>query len=145
MKKHLLSLLFIALNAALFAQTITVQGKVSDSKNDEALVGVSIVLKGTTIGTLTDVDGNFTLEKVAPNAVLTFSYVGFLSQDMVVTNKKINVALQEETSLLKEFVAVGYGVQKKSDLTGSVSSVKGKDLQSIATGSVDQALIGKFE
>ena len=101
-------------------------------------------MKGTTIGTLTDIDGNFTLEKVAPNAVLTFSYVGYLSQDVVVTNKKIDIALQEETSLLKEFVAIGYGVQKKSDLTGSVSSVKGKDLQSIATGSVDQALIGKI-
>jgi TonB-linked SusC/RagA family outer membrane protein len=144
MKKHLLSLLFTVLNAALFAQAITVQGKVTDAKNNEALVGVSIVLKGTTIGTLTDIDGNFTLEKVAPNAVLTFSYVGYLSQDIIVTNKKLDIALQEETSLLKEFVAIGYGVQKKSDLTGSVSSVKGKDLQSIATGSVDQALIGKI-
>jgi TonB-linked SusC/RagA family outer membrane protein len=145
MKKQLLSLLFIALNAALFAQTaITIQGKVSDAKNNEALVGVSIVLKGTTVGTLTDIDGNYTLEKVAPNAVLTFSYVGYLSRDIVVTNKKINVELQEETSLLKEFVAVGYGTQKKSDLTGAVGSVKGKDLQSIATGSVDQALAGKI-
>ena len=145
MKKHLLSLLFIALNTALFGQTaITVQGKVTDAKNTEALVGVSIVVKGTTTGTLTDIDGNYTLEKVAPNAVLTFSYVGYLSQDVVVTNKKINIELQEETSLLKEFVAVGYGTQKKSDLTGAVGSVKGKDLQSIATGSVDQALAGKI-
>jgi TonB-linked SusC/RagA family outer membrane protein len=144
MKKHLLSLLFLALNAAVFGQTmITVQGKVTDAKN-AALIGVSIVIKGTTVGTLTDLDGNYTLEKVAPNAVLTFSYVGYLSQDVVVTNKKINVELQEESAMLKEFVAVGYGTQKKSDLTGSVGSVKGKDLQSIATGSVDQALIGKI-
>ncbi len=145
MKKHLLSLLFIALNTTLFGQTvITVQGKVTDAKNTEALIGVSIVVKGTTTGTLTDIDGNYTLEKVAPNAVLTFSYVGYLSQDVVVTNKKINIELQEETSLLKEFVAVGYGTQKKSDLTGAVGSVKGKDLQSVATGSVDQALAGKI-
>jgi TonB-dependent SusC/RagA subfamily outer membrane receptor len=144
MKKHLLSLLFLALNATLFGQTvITVQGKVTDAKN-EALVGVNIVLKGTTVGTLTDIDGNYTLEKVAPNAVLTFSYVGYLSQDVVVTNKKINMSLQEESSMLKEFVAVGYGTQKKSDLTGAIGSVKGKDLQSIATGSVDQALAGKI-
>lgn len=144
MKKKLLFLLFMGASLTVFGQTvITVQGNVSDAKNNEALVGVSVVLKGTTVGTLTDIDGNYTLEKVAPNAILTFSYVGYLSQDVVVTNKKINIALQEETSMLKEFVAIGYGTQKKSDVSGSVSSIRGKDLQSVATGSVEQALQGK--
>ena len=144
MKKQLFSIILLLSSLAAFAQTITVQGKVTDAKTNETLVGVNIVVKGTTNGTLTNIEGYFTLEKVPPNSTLTFSYVGYQSQDVAVSSQKtINVILEEETSTLKELVVVGYGTQKKSDVTGSVSSVKGKDITSIATSSVAQTLQGK--
>ena len=143
MKKLILAQLFFLCSFAAFGQTMTVQGKVSDAKTNETLIGASVVVKGTTNGTLTNIDGNFTLDKVPPNATLTFSFVGYISQDVAVSSQKnINIILEEETSVLRELVVVGYGTQKKSDVTGAVSSVKGKDITSIATPSVAQALQG---
>lgn len=145
MKKRLLTQLLLLFSIAAFAQTMTVQGKVTDAKTNEALIGVSIVIKGTTNGTVTDLDGNYSLEKVPPNGTLTFSYVGSVAQDIAVSSQKtINVAMEEETSTLKEIVVIGYGTQKRSDVTGSVGSVKGKDIAAVATPSVAQALQGKI-
>jgi TonB-linked SusC/RagA family outer membrane protein len=144
MKKRLLIYLFLALNGTLFGQTATVQGKVMDAKTNEALIGVSVLVKGTTQGTVTNIDGNFTLEKVSPNAILTFSYIGYLSQDASTSKQNLSILLEEETSTLKEIVVVGYGTQKRSDVTGAVASVRGKDIASIATPSVAQALQGKI-
>ncbi len=144
MKKLIFSQLFLLVSFAAFAQTMTVQGKVSDAKTNETLVGASVVVKGTTNGTLTNIDGNFTLDKVPPNGTLTFSFVGYISQDVAVGSQKtINIVLEEEDATLRELVVVGYGTQKKSDVTGAISSVKGKDIASIATPSVAQALQGK--
>lgn len=145
MKKRLLIPLFLLFSWAVMAQVITVQGTITDAKTGEPLVGASVVVKGTTNGTITDVSGNYSLDKVSPNAQLTFSYVGYLAQDVAVSSQRtLNIALEEETSTLKEVVVVGYGTQKKSDVTGSVASVKGKDIASIATPSVQQALQGKI-
>jgi TonB-linked SusC/RagA family outer membrane protein len=131
----------------LFAQTISisVSGKVMDARTGEALVGVSVVVKGTSQGAITDLQGFYKLEKLPPNARLQFSYIGYLSKEIAVGQEAIgDILLEEETSTLKEVVVVGYGTQRKSDLTGAVGSVKGKDLQSIATPSVTQALQGKI-
>jgi TonB-linked SusC/RagA family outer membrane protein len=145
MKKRLLTHILLLFSIAAFAQTMTVQGKVTDAKTNEALIGVSVVVKGTTNGTITDLDGHYSIEKVPPNGTLTFSYVGSVAQDIAVSSQKtINVAMEEETSTLKEVVVVGYGTQKRSDVTGAVASVKGKDIASIATPSVAQALQGKI-
>ncbi|MBL7814322.1 MAG: TonB-dependent receptor [Saprospiraceae bacterium] len=145
MKKRLLIPLFLLFSWAIVAQVITVQGKITDAKTGEALVGASVVVKGTTNGTITDVEGQYSLDKVSPNAQLTFSYVGYLAQDVAVSSQRtLNIALEEETSTLKEVIVVGYGTQKKSDVTGAVASVKGKDIASIATPSVQQALQGKI-
>lgn len=145
MKKLLFTHILALFSLAAFAQVITVQGKVTDAKTNEALIGVSIVVKGTTNGTVTDLDGNFSLDKVSPNGMLTFSYVGYVPQDVAVSSQRtINIALEEESATLKEIVVVGYGTQRKSDVTGAVASVKGKDIASIATPSVAQALQGKI-
>jgi hypothetical protein len=101
---------------------ITVQGKVVDSKN-EPLIGVSVAVKGTSVGTLTDVDGAYSIT-VPSGAALTFSYVGYKTQTIVVGNRKtINVTMEESSQMLNEMVVVGYGVQKKTNLTGAVASV----------------------
>ncbi len=145
MKKLILFQLFLLFSIVAFAQTITVQGKVSDVKTNETLIGASVVVKGTTNGALTDINGNFKLDNVPPNGTLTISYVGYNAQDVAVSSQKtINILLEEESATLKEVVVVGYGTQKKSDVTGAVASVKGKDIASIATPSVAQALQGKI-
>jgi TonB-linked SusC/RagA family outer membrane protein len=143
MKKLLLFQILLFFNVAAFAQTITVQGKVTDAKTNESLPGASIVVKGAE-PMVTDIDGNFTISNVSPNTVLAVSYIGYVTQIVPVSKQNLNIALEEETSTLKELVVVGYGTQRKSDVTGAVSSVKGKDIAAIATPSVAQALQGKI-
>ncbi|MDR0844673.1 MAG: TonB-dependent receptor [Tannerella sp.] len=104
-------------------QSVSVSGTVSDTSG-ERLIGVNVAVKGTTIGVITDVDGNFTLNVPNTNSVLVFSFMGFVSQEVTVgSQKRINVTLQEDNLLLEEVVVIGYGSVKKSDLTGSVANV----------------------
>ncbi len=142
MKKTLLFSVFLSLSVFLWSQSNTIQGKVTDGK--EALPGVSIIVQGTTKGTITDIDGAYSI-LAEDNDSLVFSFVGFITQEIAVGKKRfIDVALLENAENLNEVVVVAYGTQLKSDLTGSVSTIKSKDIQGIATGSVDQALQGKF-
>ena len=114
MKKQILIQLLLLLNIAAFAQTMTVQGKVTDAKTAEAMIGVSVVVKGTSNGIVTDVDGYFTLQKVPPNAILVFSFVGSATQEVAVgSQQKINIVMEEETATFKELVVVGYGTQRR--------------------------------
>ncbi len=123
---------------------ITVSGKVTDSSG-QPLPGVSVVLKGTTNGTITDFDGKYALANVPDNATLMFSFVGMKAQEVQVAGKpSINVKLEEESIGIEEVVAVGYGTMKKSDLTGSVSSVKGDDLTKVSAASVSTAIAGRL-
>ena len=121
---------------------VTIQGKVIDSKG-EPLIGVSVTVKGTTNGTLTDMDGGYSISTTA-NATLTFTYVGYKPQSIVVGNQKaINVTMQEDSQLMSEVVVVGYGVQKKENLTGAVSSVDiGKTLENRPIADVGRGLQG---
>jgi len=122
---------------------ISVSGSVLDSKSKEPLIGVSVVEKGTTNGTVTDIDGTFVL-KTPSNATLVFSYMGYIGKGVDVNNTaELTVLMEEKTELLDEVVVIGYGVQKKSDLTGSISSVSGKDINNVPVASVLQALQGK--
>src|SRR5690606_36661326 len=101
-------------------QQQTITGKITDSKN-LPLPGVTVLIKGTTRGTISNADGNFTLANVPENATLVFSFVGMKSQELVVGNQTtINVRLEEESIGIDEVVAIGYGVQRKADLTGAV-------------------------
>lgn len=119
----------------------TVTGLVKDASGP--IIGVNIVEKGTSNGTITDFDGKFTLQ-VAPDAVLVITYVGYLSREIKVTNQKtLTITMKEDTQTLDELVVVGYGTVKKSDLTGSVSSVKAEDITKIATNSPVAALQGR--
>lgn len=123
-----------------FAQTQTVKGKITDSQTGESLVGVNVVEKGTTNGTVTNVDGNYTIN-IAPNAVLNVSFIGYHMQEIQVAGKTtIDVVMLQETTELDEVVAIGYGVVKKRDLTGSVSTVKSEDIQKTTSSNALQSM-----
>ena len=124
-------------------QQKTVTGKVNDSTNSP-LPGVSVVIKGTTTGTITDADGNYSIKNVQPNATLQFSFVGMKSQEIVVGNQTtIDVSLSDESIGLQEVIAVGYGTQTKRNVTGSIQTVSAEDLKDIPVAQITQALQGK--
>jgi len=123
-------------------QTGTVKGKVVTA-NGEPLPGVSIVVKGTTVGTITDFDGNFNLQGVSSTDVLVFSFIGMVPQEVPVGNQTtFTITMQEETIGVDEVVVVGYGVQKRSDITGSVTSVPSDRLSKLPVNNVMQAIQG---
>lgn len=137
-----LLLMVLASTASSYAQNV-VKGVVMDIA-DNPLPGVSVVVKGSTIGTTTDLDGRYSIN--APkNGTLVFTYIGMTKQEVKVSEKRtLNVILQEDVSVLNEVVVVGYGIQKKLHLTGSVSSVSSKDLMKSTTSNISQALVGKL-
>jgi TonB-linked SusC/RagA family outer membrane protein len=121
----------------------TVKGTVKSATDNEPLIGASVLVKGTTTGTITDLDGNYSIS--APNgATLVFSYVGYNAKEVKVTSSSINVALSESTKLLDELVVVGYGVQKKKLVTGATAQVKGDELSKLNTTSPLQAMQGQM-
>jgi len=123
---------------------IKVTGTVTSKTDGQAIPGVNVVLKGTTVGVITNMDGAFTLEVPNTNAVLVFSFVGFIQQEVKVDGKtQLNVVLEEENLNVEQVVVVGYGTVKKKDLTGSVSSVSNAKLMEKASFSAAQALQGK--
>ena len=142
MKKHLILLFMFCLSLQMMAQQRSITGVVVDAKN-EPVIGASIVEKGTSNGTITDVDGKFLL-KVEPNITLVISYIGYEAQEILLGDKtNISVVLHEDNEVLDEVVVVGYGVQKKSSMTAAVASVSAKELQKQVTGNVASALQGR--
>ncbi len=122
----------------------TVRGRVTDEKS-EPLPGVNILLKGTQRGTVTDAEGRFTIDVSDNQAVLVFSFVGYVNEEVVVGNRnEIDLSMQVDEKSLDELVVVGYGTQKKRDLTGAISSVKASELVTVATPDVGRALKGKL-
>ena len=120
----------------------SVSGKVTDSSGT-SFPGVSVVVKGTTIGNITDENGNYVISNVPANSTLVFSFVGMKTQEVSVGNKTtVNAVLEEETLGIEEVVAIGYGTVKKADLTGAVSVVKADDFKNVAALSVGNALQG---
>ncbi len=143
-KDHYIILTPVGGNAELFAeqQQRIVSGKVTDS-NNQPLPGVTIVIKGTTQGTVTDLDGNYTLTNIPADATLVFSFVGMRTQEVVVGSQtSIDVRMEVEAIGLEEVVAVGYGVQKKANLTGAVSSVDSEQLSKRSVSQASQLLQG---
>ncbi len=122
---------------------IPVQGIVADATTNEPLAGVTVFVLGTTAGTITDNEGRFSIQ-VPPGKTIQFSYVGYLPEDVMITSQTdLTIDLVPDIIGLEEVVVTGYGVQKKSDLTGAIASVKGDDLSSVPTGSFDDALEGR--
>lgn len=126
------------------AQTLTVKGTVLDAKSNEPLIGVSVIEKGSSNGTMTDIDGNFNV-KVPKDAVLKFSYLGYQAQEISVNGKTLlNVVMKEDNAQLDEVVVVGYGLQKKATLSGSVTSVSGDKLAKVPVTNVSQGIAGRL-
>ena len=144
MRITLLCLLVTMISFSISAQNVTVKGTVKD-KTGETVIGASVVQKGNTgNGTITDIDGNFTLS-VPNNTTLIISYVGMKTQEVALKGKKqINVVLEDDAQALDEVVVIGYGTAKKKDLTGAVSTVKGSDLAKVPVTNAAEALTGKL-
>ncbi len=135
--------LLIVSGAETFAQNVTVKGKVTDSRG-EPVIGATVMLSGNqTVGTQTDLGGNYSIS-VPSNASLIYSCVGYATQTVARAGRSvIDVVLAEDTEFLEETVVIGYGVQRKSDVTGAIASVKESDLENRTTTDVAQALQGK--
>ncbi|MGV3545779.1 MAG: SusC/RagA family TonB-linked outer membrane protein, partial [Pedobacter sp.] len=146
MRKYLILLLLITSSIGLFAQTSKqITGTVKDAETGETLIGVSVAVKGKTIGGVTDLNGKYVVKLASTeDLVLTFKYIGYTSQEITVGNKSVvDVQLRRDNKLLNEVVVVGYGEVQRKDLTGSVGSVKVEELQKAPVGSAIEALAGR--
>lgn len=143
--RYCMLLACLAIVTGLSAQNmITVKGKVIDATLKEGVIGANVVVKGTTNGTITDYDGNYTLGDVPSNGILVFSYIGMEAKEVPVNNQKvINVTLSESSVALKEVVAIGYGSVKKGDATGSVTAIKADEISRGVATSPQDLLQGK--
>ena len=141
--RRFLFLLVLAVTSTMAWAQGNVSGKVVDATG-EPVIGASVVVKGTTTGAVTDIDGNFSIPNVPRNANLEISYIGFKTQSVSVSGKNaINVTLQEDRQMLDDVVVVGYGVQKKSDVTGAMASVSTEELNARPVNNALEALQGK--
>ena len=140
----IVTLFFLCVSNFMLAQGIKVKGVVTDTTN-EPLIGAAVTVKGTSTGTITDFDGNFIIDVSSNDDVLVISYIGFTPKEVKVAGKTvINVVLGEDVKALDEVVVVGYGVQKKSHLTGSVTKVETDGLSDLPASRIDQVLQGKI-
>ena len=143
LKRLVMPVLFLLMCVpfALAQDPVKVTGKVLDNLG-EPMIGVSVQVKGTSHGAITDIDGNYSVS-VEPGATLVFSYVGYISQEHKAMPGTLNVTLKEDTETLDEVVVIGYGVQKKSSVTGAISQVKAEDMENRTITTAAQALQGK--
>ncbi len=143
-REKMLIIGFLLISSLVFAQqTYTVTGVVKE-KGGDPIPGVTVIVKGATIGTITDMDGVYMLKDLPPNSTLVFSFVGMSTKEVAVSkNGTINVELELEALNIDEVVAVGYGVQKKSNITGAISQVKAEDMENRTITNPLQALAGK--
>ena len=125
-------------NSAALIMQQRVTGTITDASTGEPLVGVNIVVEGTTTGTMTDINGKFTIEAPSRNSVLSISYIGYVSLKVNVEGRAIiDVSMESDLRALEEVVVTGYGTVRKSDLTGSVSSIKTEQILQLPTQRVD--------
>ncbi len=125
------------------SQTTNVKGVVKDATNGDVLPGVSISIKGTTIGTQTDFDGMYTLSNIDKGAILVFNYLGYKTKEVLVNQATINVSLEQATESLNEVVVIGYGTQSKKEVTGAVSVVSSATIEDLKPTRIEQALQGQ--
>jgi TonB-linked SusC/RagA family outer membrane protein len=141
--RHLLLVLFAIVTMSLSAQ-VTVTGTVLD-QTGEGVLGASVVEKGKTVGASTDMDGNFSVRVSNSNATLVISYIGMKSEEVALKGRtNIQVVLKEDNTMLNEVVVVGYGTQRRSDITGSVASINEEDMRKTIVTNADQMLQGKI-
>lgn len=143
MKRLTALILFLLMSVPfILAQNpVKVSGKITDDSN-ETMIGVSILEKGTNNGIITDLNGNYSL-LVHEGATIVYSYIGYLTQEKKAVAGTMNITMKENQKVLEEVVVVGYGVQKKSSVTGAISQVKTEDIQNRTISNAQQALQGK--
>ena len=145
MKERLLMLLacFFLSMGLVCAQTITVSGTVISAEDNEPIVGASVFVQGTTLGTVTDMDGRYTINNVPANSkILVISYVGMKSQELAIKSGPQKVVMHSNTEMIDEVVVVAYGTQKKSSFTGAASTVGAQSIEKRAISNVTAALEG---
>ncbi len=147
MRKKLLSsvlLLLIMSFSVAIAQEITVTGTVTSAEDEEPIPGVSVSVRGTTIGTTTDIEGYYSIDVPSEESVLRFSFVGMLSREIIVGDQRtIDVELEPDIVGLDEVVVTGYGTQRRRDITGSVASVRSQEIESMPVTGLDRAIQGR--
>ena len=151
LKRITLLVMFLCYLPSLYAspqevmQSIIVTGRVTDKQYKEGVIGANVMVKGTTIGTITDIDGNYSLEVPNKKAVLVFSFIGYQTQEIVVGNQKvIDVVLKDDSQALEEVVVVAYGTKSKTTITGALSSMDNKELVKSPAASVTNVLAGSM-
>ncbi|MGK0453539.1 MAG: TonB-linked SusC/RagA family outer membrane protein [Paraglaciecola sp.] len=143
MRKKIMLLLFALVSVLASAQTVNVKGVVKDGGSGDLLPGVSITIKGTIRGTETDFDGLFNLTKVQKGAVLVFNYLGYKQKEVTVDKEIVNIFLEQSAEALDEIVVIGYGTQRKKEVTGAVSVVSSQAIDDLKPTRIDQALQGQ--
>jgi len=144
MKGFISALLFVVSISFIYAQDLTINGNVLDSENQMPIPGVNIVVKNTSKGVISDFDGNFSIKDVPSGSTLVFSYIGYLTQEIVVTNENaLQVSLVPDIAQLDEVVVIGYGTQRKKEITGAVSVVSSDIIETLKPTRIEQALQGQ--
>lgn len=145
MNKLLLAILMVLGTIGLLsAQSRQVRGKIISSEDNQGIPGVNVLVKGTQTGSITDADGKFAITVASDNAILVISYVGFTAQEVAVgSQSEVNITLAPDTKTLQDIIVIGYGTQKKSQMTGAISSVSAKEISELPVRSVQQALQGR--
>lgn len=146
MTRRITSFILVLFTMGLcYAQTHNVKGTVLSIEDSMPLIGVNVIVKGSSAGATTDFDGNFTLRNVPSNGTLVFSYLGYKTIEVQINNQTtLSVKMEEDTSQLDEVVVVGYGTQKKTTLTASVATVKGEAIQAVPVANASNALSGRL-
>jgi TonB-dependent SusC/RagA subfamily outer membrane receptor len=143
MTTKLFSIMFLVCTCLSFGQDVTIKGTVTDQVSGQPLPGVNVLVQNTSKGASTDFDGLFQIKDVPINSVLVFTYLGYQDQQVIITNSNdLSIVLIEDSESLDEVVVIGYGSQKKRDVTGAVSIVSSKTLDELKPIKVEQALQG---
>ncbi|QOD60881.1 TonB-dependent receptor [Polaribacter haliotis] len=143
MRKQITLLLFMFIAFCVHAQTVNVKGVVTDATTGDPLPGVSVIVKGTVKGTQTDFDGMYNISNVTTGATLVFRYLGYKETEVLVKNATVNVSLEVEAQALDEIVVIGYGTQKRAEVTGAVSVVSNETIENLKPTRIEQALQGQ--
>ena len=142
MRKLIILISFTFITNLGFAQNINVKGVVTDVITGETLPGVNVIVKNSQKGDVTDFDGNYKISAVPKGSILVFSYLGYQTKEVVVNKEIINTTLEESSEALDEIVVIGYGTQRKKEVTGAVSVVGSETIENLKPTRIEQALQG---
>ena len=143
MRRHFILVLLTFCSFVLNAQTLNVKGVVTDAVTGETLPGVNVIVKNSSKGDVTDFEGNYKIQSVPKGSILVFSYLGFKTKEVTVDKETINVSLEESSEALDEIVVVGYGTQRKKEITGAVSVIGAETIEALKPTRVENALQGQ--